>query len=139
MTPIRLHPSAEEDLNRLSNHIKGMVFVILREMRDNPDLNDSLLSHDETVETGDSVSVNIQKWLSQYNQGRNLWRLKPINTLKGRPLPFRMFYAYKPYEQGIPASFWLLGVLPRGYVTYDEDGQYEQRIIRDYQSIDDIA
>lgn len=141
MIEIRLHHNAQDDMRRLiaeRSWVGPWLKMILSEMRDNEDLQDALLIHNESVEVSDSSALNSQKWLSQYNgrNQRNLWRLKPLHSLGGKPLPFRIIYAYNPPVGNFDSEIWVLAVLKRNEFNYQDDNFFSKRIVSDYECLD---
>jgi len=145
MTTITLHENAKKDIRLIaSNDAKaaGWLSAILKEMRDNEDLNDALLTNNEDVELGDMI-VNTLMWSQQqYGRQRHLWRLKPFVSLNRRTLPYRIIYAYRSAFGNFPAEIHVLGVFlrslsdPANSFDYDESNKYAQRVISDYEQLD---
>lgn len=143
MIEIRLHEHAKQDMHLHfsdQKEVLGFLKVLFNEMKTNDDLLDVLLTHRDHFDLGDRV-INVQQWVTQFRRrGRNLWRLKPLESVGGKPLPFRIIYAYKPPEGGLPAEIWILGVFPRNWAEdnfqYEEDNVLAQRVINDYDNLD---
>lgn len=141
MIEIRIHDHAKDDIrdsSRFSGKDRAYLRVLFSEMRDNPDVQDALLIHDETVSFGvGDDTANIQKWWEQFRyRNRDLWRLKPLTHLNGRSMKFRVIYAYRPAYQGVEPEIWILGVFRRNEFDYEESNPLTQRVIEDYENLD---
>lgn len=139
---IRLHDHAKSDLQRMykeTPELVGSVQSILEEMRDDPEFQDVLLVHDHTHDLGE-ILAHVSRWEKLYRKKLDIWRLKPIESVNGRLLPYRIIYAYRPPNQGFPPEVWVLAVLPRSWsnsesFNYEKTPEYMERIIKDYDNL----
>jgi hypothetical protein len=72
---------------------------------------------------------NVDQWVAQQRQGRNLWRLK-IWELEHLGIRYRIVYALDPRV----SRYFVLGVFDRDF-NYDESDPRTKRVIVSYDSI----
>jgi hypothetical protein len=130
MFTLSLAPGAQADLRRLATTdgpAAAMIVAVLQEIQGDPSLLDALTIHDfEDVFPETEHDFNVKHWWEHYRKGRNLWRLKVIDS-KRSLLRYRVIYGYAMREQ----AYYVLGIVHRDhcYVTSHPD---TQRILREY-------
>jgi mRNA-degrading endonuclease RelE of RelBE toxin-antitoxin system len=119
-----IHDDAVGDLEaieRAAAPIAAKVWALLQQIQADPDLLDKLLD-DGFGEDGQEPFA-IRKWVRQWNQNRDLWRLK-IWALERQGIQYRVIYAYHWRE----LRYYVLGVVPRSF-DYDEASALGKRIL----------
>lgn len=127
-----VHADAESDLERIwaeDETAAARITVLLEEVQGNQGLLDRLTEHG--FGSNPSAPFNVSKWHRQWNQGRDLWRLKAWNLERIR-VRYRVIYAYLPGKR----HYHVLAVLPRDQVNYDDpDDPITRRILRAYADL----
>lgn len=94
-----IHEDAAADLSKLRQtelQAAARIVALLEELKGNPDLLDRLTQHDYGAYQ--SADFHVSKWHEQWNQGRDLWRLK-VWDLEDQGLRYRIVYAFIPQKQ----------------------------------------
>lgn len=125
-----LHPDARSDLESLwdsAPEAAAKITVLLEELESNQDLLDRLTQH----KFGDrrSAEFQVSMWLEQWNQGRDLWRLK-VWDLEKQGLRYRILYAFVPGK----LQYHVLGIAPREF-NYDADTDIAKRVLAAYAAL----
>lgn len=133
MYRIAIDCDAQQDINRIRRdrhpNISQKLIAFLQEASASDVIQTHLLKHDEVGRYEDGI--NVQKWLSQHNQGNGLWRVK-LHELEDVGIRYRIIYAYVPEYRAI----FILGVVKRDDFDYDNDNNaINQRIRNAYQRI----
>jgi hypothetical protein len=131
-------PDAEQDLEKLVDTNKTVAYritVLLEALQHDPDLLDRLSQHN--YGQYGLTEFDVSKWLSQWNQNNNLWRLK-IKDLEqlGRDYRYRIIYAFLPRKQ----HYHVLAVVHRDTFNYETDPKHPitQRVLKAYASLRDL-
>jgi hypothetical protein len=127
-----ISPDAEHDLEELweaNLKVASRITVLLEALQHDPDLLDRLSQHN--YGQYGITDFDVSKWLSQWNQNNNLWRLK-IKDLEqlGRHYRYRIIYAFLPRKQ----HYHVLAVIHRDKFNYETDPNHPitQRILKAY-------
>lgn len=127
-----IHGDAASDLERIwadDPVAAARITVLLEEIQGSQALLDRLTEHG--FGSAPRESFNVSKWHRQWNQGRDLWRLKGWD-LERIGVRYRAIYAYVPGKR----HYHVLAVLPRGLVNYDDpEDPYTRRILRAYAGL----
>ena len=127
-----VHRDAAADLERLNSAdpvAAARVVALLESVSADQDLLDRLTQHDFGAHR--SADFHVSKWHSQWNQGRDLWRLKAWD-LEAQRLQYRVIYAYIPGAR----KYHVLGVLHRSQVKYDDPSDpISKRILRAFDAL----
>ena len=125
-----VHDDARGDLDGLWETdpvAAARVAVVLEQLEHDESLRERLLEH--RYGSNRTADFEIQKWVSQWEKNRDLWRLK-IWALEDLDIRYRVIYAYS-----IPnRSFHVLAVAHRDF-NYDESDRISQRVLRAYQDL----
>lgn len=130
MFRILVHDDARRDLEKLWDEAPlaaARITVLLEELEGNPDLQDRLTQQD--FGAYGSADFHVSKWVSQWNKGRDLWRLK-VWDLENQGLRYRVVYALIRGRQ----DYRVLGIVPRTF-NYDPDHELTRRILAAYQDL----
>lgn len=131
MLQLYVHADAEADLEELweiDEAAAATIVVTLEEIKADQGLLDALTDHDFGVDREDSV-FHVNKWVSMWRSGKDLWRLK-VWELETGPNRWRVVYAYFPAEQ----RYYVLGVVPREF-NYDAKHPISKRILAAYEEL----
>lgn len=127
-----VHRDAQGDLERLyvaDPVAAARVVALLESIAADQDLLDRLTQHDFGAYR--SAEFHVSKWYSQWNKGKDLWRLKTWD-LEEQRLQYRVVYAYVPGSR----RYHVLGVLHRNQVKYDDPSDpYTKRILRAFDAL----
>lgn len=116
-----------ETIGRDDLEARDEIYALLQEIKASQDLLDALtvrdfgLAHDQPF--------HIDRWVSQQQQGRNLWRLKSWE-LEELGIRYRIIYALDPRIR----RYYVLAVLPRD-ISYDEDHPRVQQLLDTYDRL----
>ncbi len=127
---LSIHPDAANDLRQLiatDQFAAGKVAALLQQAKHDPEIIATLLDHD----FGDdhSAAYHVSKWLTFWNAGYNLWRLKIWIEPSGS-LRYRIVYAYEPRT----LRYHVLAIVHRDF-DYQHDHDITQRIIKAYRGL----
>lgn len=130
MLRLFVHTDAEGDLEKLWEEAPvaaARIGALLQELEGNQDLLDRLTQHD----FGDyrTAEFHVSKWLNQWNEGKDLWRLK-VWDLEDKGLQYRIVYAFLPSK----LQYHVLGIVPRDF-DYDPHHELSRRIIAAYEDL----
>jgi len=126
-----IHDDAKGDLEDLWNscpQAAAKIAVTLQELKGNPDLMDRLTQEDYGAYG--TADFSIKKWIEQWYQDRNLWRLK-IWDLEGDGLQYRIVYAFVPLKK----HHHILAIVPREEFNYEASHPITQRIRLAYENL----
>ena len=130
MLRFRIHPDAADDLRdlRVRNRYAAQRLVVLfQELEGDQGLLERLLD-DHFGEDGNG-QFDIRRWVTQWEQGRDLWRLKDFTVLE-LGANYRVVYAYLMNSREIH----VLGIVHRSF-EYDEHSEIGQRILAAYHRL----
>lgn len=130
MYELFLHDDAErdlEDLWRTDPTAAAEIQVLLEQIQADQYLLESLTIHDFGSAHRDRFHVS--KWVSQWKQRRDLWRLK-LWSLEDQGIRYRIVYAYIPGTR----KYYVLGIVHRTF-NYDESSPYTKRILDAYRDL----
>ena len=130
MIALFVHDDAKADLLALRDsdpQAAGGILALLEQLEGDPDLLDRLTQHDYGAYG--PADFHVSKWQSQWQKGRNLWRLK-VWDLEEKGLRYRIVYAFEPRKQ----HYHVLAIAPREF-DYDEKHPISQRILRAYEEL----
>lgn len=134
MQVVEIHPNAADDIRQIAKIDRvsaAKVTAVLSQMGADGEFQDRLLDH-QSKDNG----VEVQRWLAQFNQGNNLYRLKVWYPVDGFPLRYRIIYGYLPIEPGRSKSCYIiLGVVDRDGFNYGTTTETERRVLRDYDRL----
>lgn len=123
-------PGAKTDIRGLASSDRdaaALVVVTFQELQGNQVLLDTLTIHDhDDVLPLSGHPYNVKHVWEQYKKGKNLWRLKVMDSDKTLQ-PYRVIYGYSTGEQ----KYYVLGVVPRGH-SYDSSHPTFRRILEEY-------
>jgi len=125
-----IHDDAKADLvdiRAVDMSTAARLLVLLQELRSNQDLMDRLTQHDYGAYG--TEDFHVTKWLEQWNQEKNLWRLKYWELETGKH-KYRIVYAFIPSKH----HYHVLGVLPRDF-NYDANHELTKRILNAYEDL----
>lgn len=126
-----VHDDAQTDLEELwstGTQAAARIAVLLQELEGDQDLLDRLTQH-EYYGRSHSADFHVSKWVEQWRQGRDLWRLK-VWDLEGHGLKYRIIYAFVPKRR----HYHVLAIAPREF-NYDSRHPLTQRIRSAYGSL----
>lgn len=129
MAFFEIHASAQSDIERALKEDRASavkVLAIIQQIEADPDLQGRLLDREYSEEC-----LAFMRWVEQYRQGNDLYRIKGWDPDDSQLIPYRIIYAYYPQQQ----NYVLLGIVPRGEFNYEQSNCYTQRILRDYQEL----
>ncbi len=134
---LHVHDHAKGDLRairREDEKTAADLLVFLQEFEGDQDLLDRLSQHgyEDPYNADWVLKISVSKWLGQWRQKRNLWRLKNLD-LEEDGLRYRVIYAYLPKKQ----VYVVLGIFPRANFDYDDLG--DPRVQRILASYDELA
>ncbi len=124
---IIVHEHARRDLDELwqrDEDAAALIEVLLEDLDGDQALLDSLTIH--KYERKQDPRFEVSKWFEQWNQRRDLWRLRPFYEPGDGP-PYRVIYAYVPARR----QYAVLAIAPREF-DYDASHPLARRIIADY-------
>jgi hypothetical protein len=124
-------PEALQDLEgiwSISKIAAARIQALLEQIKVDQRLLDVLTVHD--FGAYESAPFSVSKVQSQWNTGRDLWRLK-LWDLEAQKLPYRVIYAYEIRRQ----RYHVLGVIHRKGFNYEPDHPFTRRILRSYNRI----
>ncbi|MBA1146401.1 hypothetical protein H0Z60_04945 [Ectothiorhodospiraceae bacterium WFHF3C12] len=130
MYSLKVHHNARADLQALRDQFPEaatQIATLLQEIKTDQDLLDRLTDHDFGASR--TADFHVNKWLQQWNRGRDLWRLK-IWDLEDKELQYRIVYAYVPTYR----TYYVLGVCDRSF-DYDENSELTRRILAAYDDL----
>lgn len=131
MQTVEIHDSAKDDVRRIISVDRSgglRVVALLEQMQCDADLQGRML--DRVTDDPDEL-IDIMRWVEQYNKGNDLYRLKIWEADHSKSLPYRVIYAYLPYDHLI--NFVVLGVIHRKDFNYEPDNEFTRRVLRDYR------
>lgn len=130
MFPLYVHDDAQNDIDELwetEPDAAAGILVVLQELQGNEQLRDGLLEH--RFGSNHSADFEVQKWVEQWQQKRDLWRLK-VWALEDIGIRYRVIYAYSIRRK----SYHVLAVVHRDF-DYAEDHPVSQRVLRAYRDL----
>ncbi len=130
MFRISLHDDARRDLENLWSEAPtaaARITVLLEELEANPDLQDRLTQQD--FGAYESADFHVSKWFAQWNNGKDLWRLK-VWDLENQRLRYRVVYALMRGR----LDYCVLGIVPRTF-NYDNNHELTRRILAAHQEL----
>lgn len=130
MLRLFVHEDAEDDLEQLwetEPTAAARITALIEELEGNPDLLDRLTQQD--FGAYGLADFHVSKWLEQWRQGKDLWRLK-IWDLENKNLRYRVVYAFMSRQQ----DYCVLGILPRDF-NYDSNHDLTRRILAAYKDL----
>ncbi len=125
-----VHDDAKTDLVAIRETDKqtaASILIQLQELKSNQDLMDRLTQHNYGAD--ETADFHVSRFVEQWNQGKNLWRLKYWN-LGFKTKQYRIVYAFIPSKH----HYHVLGVLPRNF-NYDANHDLTKRIINAYEDL----
>lgn len=125
-----VHDDATTDLVAIRETDKqtaASILIQLQELKSNQDLMDRLTQHNYGAD--ETADFHVSRFVEQWNQGKNLWRLKYWN-LGFETKHYRIVYAFIPSKH----HYHVLGVLPR-YFNYNANHELTKRIINAYEDL----
>jgi len=132
--PFEIHENAEGDLDAIAGinpQAAQDLLVILREMEENEDLNERLLT--DQSEVHDRFRFQVGKFESQQRQNRNVWKMKVWE--KERLLNYRILYALSPIDAYRTRCICVLAIVHRAKYNYEPNHPITQRLIEDYDDL----
>lgn len=114
-SPLSLHNDVREDLAAIlaSNpRAHAKISALIRQLRADTTLAQKLLDHGFGDDRKEELSIS--KWISVWNTGKDLWRLKSWD-LEYQNLKYRLIYLYLRKE----ARFVVMAIVERGNFDYD--------------------
>lgn len=133
MQTVEIHDHAKDDIrNIIAVDRPGAlkVLALLEQMQTDAELQERLLDRktDDYEET-----VDVMRWVEQFRQGNDLYRIKIWEPDRARSLPYRVIYAYLPLDP--IANYVVLGVVNRKDFNYESDSEFTKRILCDYHEL----
>jgi hypothetical protein len=115
--PLTLHGDVREDLQKIKledpfAHAK--IAALVRQLQADRAIVEKLLDHGFGDDKSEEFSVN--KWISVWKQGKDLWRLKNWD-LEDQKIRYRIIYLYIRKE----ARFVIMAIVKRGDLDYDDE------------------
>jgi hypothetical protein len=99
------------------------IAALVRQLHQDQQLTEKLLDHGFGDDRKGTFSVN--KWLSVWKQGTDLWRLKDWD-MEDMGLRYRVIYLYLRTE----ARFVIMAIVKRGDLNYDDENHsIRQRVL----------
>lgn len=134
MPKLFISQEAEDDLELIygdNEVIATRILALLQELQNDADLLDRLTQHEYGL--AGYADFNVSKWLEQWNQGRDLWRLKLWDLEEKFPdNKYRIIYAFIPLKQ----QYHVIGIVPREF-NYEANHPIAKRIIEAYKLLCD--
>lgn len=134
MFKLSLHADAKTDLKAIQAAdptTAATLLIFLQELKNDQDLLDRLTQHGYTYENGHWLdNIDVQKVVSQHEQGRNLWRLK-LWDLEHEGIQYRVIYAFTPLTRTVH----VLGVIHRKNFNYEPDHTFTKRVVAAYRDL----
>lgn len=138
MLKLRIHTSALKDLQVIKDYDeinetkhRAELMSLIIQMESDHNLQDRLLDARSNED-----KVSIMRWVAQYNEGNNLYRLKALTIEGFAASKYRIIYAYMmPGQTSTNAEIQVLAVVRRDQFNYEDDNEYTKRIISDYQGL----
>lgn len=134
MPHLYINKDAEADLEQLwevNPRVAARIAVLLQELQVDDDLLDRLTQHDYGQPR--FSEIHVSKWFEQWNQGRDLWRVKIWDLERLGPQDkYRIIYAFMPQQQ----HYHVLAIAPRDF-NYEADHPITQRILKSYKTLCD--
>lgn len=133
MYNIQITANAANDLTAIAQQDSksaASIFGLIKEMRVNEKLQNILLDRKSNLQ-----NISIQRWISAYGTGRNLYRIKEINQRGYSANNYRIIYAYIPGLGKNQSEFYILAIVNRQNFDYELNNSYTKRIIRDYDGL----
>lgn len=114
---LTFHSDVKGDLQRIREkepEAFAKLAALFRQLQSDSRLTEKLLDHG----FGDDrkAEISVSKWMNQWKEGKNLWRLKSWDMEK-HGMKYRVIYLYLPNE----ARFVVMAVVARGEFNYDDD------------------
>lgn len=133
MPNIFVHRDAEEDITELSKsnpRAAARILAFLQQVKADEDLLDRMTQHDYGCHP-DYADFHVSKWFEQWNQGKNLWRVKiwDLESLS-RKDKYRIIYAFLPRTQ----DYCVLAIAPREF-DYDAEHPISKRVLKAYEDL----
>jgi mRNA-degrading endonuclease RelE of RelBE toxin-antitoxin system len=129
MAVLALHPDAKADLDGMIPSDAALIAVCLQEVESDPKLVARLL--DDHFGEDATGHYGVKKWARLWNGGLDIWRLR-LWKAECSGVNYRIFYAYLQTQQ----RFYILGIVPRDEVDYDDpNSQLEVRIRAAFDSL----
>ncbi len=124
--PLTFHADIKGDLQRIQKEdavAHARILALLRQLQQDAKLIEKLLDHGFGSDRSETFSVN--KWLSVWNQGTDMWRLKDWE-LEDLGLRYRIIYLYLRRE----TRFIVMAIVKRGELDYDDkDHPIRKRVL----------
>ncbi|MET4160498.1 hypothetical protein ABIE61_000312 [Marinobacterium sp. MBR-111] len=133
MQTVEIHDHAKDDIRSIIAVDRPgalKVLALFEDMQTDAELQERLLDRktDDYEET-----VDVMRWVEQFRQGNDLYRIKIWEPDRARALPYRVIYAYLPLDR--IANFVVLGVIHRKDFNYEPDHSFTKRILHDYHDL----
>lgn len=129
---LALHADARNDLRALLQQQvpdAGRIAAVLEEIKNDQRLLDRLTEH-RAGERDTALPFTVSRWEEQWQQRRNLWRLK-IRADEWHFSIYRVVYAFDPRCH----RYYVLGVVHRDF-DYNQNDSRTQRILAAYETLD---
>lgn len=123
--------AAKQDLAAIATDdpdTEAEIAAVLHELKGNQQLLDALTVKDYGLAR--EAPFHVDRWSTQQQQGRNLWRLK-IWNLEDMGIQYRVVYALDPRL----SRYFILAVLHRDF-DYDEKHPRVQQLLATYDRLD---
>lgn len=135
MFTLSIHTDAQRDLDAIdarNPQDAADLIVFLQELSGDQHLLSRLNEHGYSViDTDDWVAgIDVSRWQSQWNRGKNLWRLK-CWELENDGVRYRIVYAFKPQT----SCYHVLGIFHRSEFDYESNNPRTERILRAYSDL----
>lgn len=127
MSIVLFEDAAQVDLDELwevDEDSAALVFAIVEEFQDDPELGSTLVQHGYRDIT--DPAYDVSRFVELWHEGLNLYRLKFWDE-EGGSVPYRIIYAHHPQNDTIH----ILGIIPRN-INYDTNHPKIRRICDDY-------
>jgi hypothetical protein len=126
-----IHSDAVADLQAIQRagdtRSYGVVLAFLQQAKADQQILESLSS--DFFGVGGVENYDVKKWISQQQQGRQLWRVR-LCDIKGLGVPYRILHAF----DAVRSTYYVLAILDRGF-NYDDSTPRVKRLLAVYDRL----